>query len=354
MDSKDKNRDLSKLRDRLKGTSFPPAAVVGALASFVGTALSPKGRASEKTPIDAPLVQLSVSEKASVPSGLEMEYRPALVIGSAASTHPFRSFISGITVDSADKIYVLGDGDVRIFDFQGRFIRGFKAPEKAVCLAVGGDERIYFGREGRLDIYDSTGNRVGGFDVGEKGKGSAITAIRLAGNEILVADASRRYIRRYTKAGNQTGVIGTQNKTGGFMLPNRFLDIAVDGSGIVRATDTGRHRVSSWRLDGTPAGHFGKFGLRNPEDFVGCCNPVNIAVTPDGKIVTAEKVSARVKVFDASGKLIGLIGAENFDPMCTHLHLAADSRGRILVADPVRLEVKVFSSKNKSGGKTQI
>ena len=354
MDSKQKNRDSAKILDRLKGTCFPPAAVVGALASFVGTAFSPKGGASEKPSPNAPLVQLGVSERAAAYSGLEMEYRPVLVLGSGASAHAFRRSISGIAVDSADKIYVLGDGDVCIFNFQGIFDRSFKAPEKTLCVAVGVDERIYLGRNGRLDIYDSMGIRVGGFNVGEDGKGSAITAIKLTGREILVADASHRCIRRYTEAGNQTGVIGTQNKTGGFMLPNRFLDMAVDGSGMVRATDTGRHRVSSWHLDGTPAGHFGKFGLRNPEDFVGCCNPVNIAVTPDGKIVTAEKVSARVKVFDTSGKLVGLIGAENFDPMCTHLHLAADSRGRVLVADPVRLEVKVFSSENKSGGKTQI
>ena len=86
-----------------------------------------------------------------------------------------------------------------------------------------------------------------------------------------------------------------------------------------------------------------------PEDFVGCCNPVNIAFAPDGKIVTAEKVIPRIKVYTAEGKLLALIGPEHFDPKCTHLHLAIDSKGRILAADPVRLEVKVFSAV-KSGG----
>ena len=81
---------------------------------------------------------------------------------------------------------------------------------------------------------------------------------------------------------------------------------------------------------------------------------MNIAVAPDGKIVTAEKVIARIKVFDPSGKLLALIGPEPFDPMCTHLHLAVDSKGRIVVADPVRREVKVFSRKNPSIGNDQI
>ena len=134
------------------------------------------------------------------------------------------------------------------------------------------------------------------------------------------------------------------------MLPNRSLDMAIDAKGIVHATDTGRHQVTSWNFDGVPLAHFGKFGLSRPEDFVGCCNPVNIALMPDGKIVTAEKVAARVKVFDPEGNLISLIGSEHFDPKCVHLYLAVDSRKRILVADPVRLEVKVFSTAIQPGG----
>ncbi len=138
------------------------------------------------------------------------------------------------------------------------------------------------------------------------------------------------------------------------MLPNKSLDIDVDSAGVVRATDSGRHQVTSWTLDGTPAGAFGKFGMSDPADFVGCCNPVNLAVTRDGRIVTAEKMVARVKVYDAAGKLLALIGPENFDPACTHLPLAVDSKGRILAADPVRREIKVFSQAAKAASKTPL
>ena len=109
--------------------------------------------------------------------------------------------------------------------------------------------------------------------------------------------------------------------------------------------------MTSWGLEGEPLGYFGKFGLINPEDFVGCCNPVNLAVTADGSIVTAEKLIPRVKVYDPDGGLMALIGPENFDPKCTHLHLAVDSKGRILVADPIRLEIKGFSPAIGSGGR---
>jgi hypothetical protein len=127
------------------------------------------------------------------------------------------------------------------------------------------------------------------------------------------------------------------------MLPNGRLDVNVDAAGVVRATDTGRHQVTAWTLDGAPLGKFGKFGMQDPADFVGCCNPINVATTPDGKIVTSEKMVARVKVFEPDGRLLAVIGTEHFDPMCTQIHLAVDSKGRILAADPVRRRIQVFS-----------
>jgi hypothetical protein len=112
---------------------------------------------------------------------------------------------------------------------------------------------------------------------------------------------------------------------------------------VIRATDSGRHRVAAWAVDGSALAWFGKFGQTDPADFVGCCNPVNLAMTPDGKIVTGEKMVARVKVYEPDGMLLAVIGPEHFDQNAVHLHLAVDSTGRILVADPIRREVKVFS-----------
>jgi sugar lactone lactonase YvrE len=158
-----------------------------------------------------------------------------------------------------------------------------------------------------------------------------------------VADAAARFIRRHDPTGRQIGEIGNQNKTRGFILPNQWLDFDVDSSGVIRATDTGRHRVTAWALDGTALGFFGTFNQRDPRGFVGCCNPVNLALTPDGKVVTAEKMVARVKVYEPDGTLLAVIDPQHFDQKCTHLHLGTDSEGRILVADPVRRQVKVFA-----------
>jgi hypothetical protein len=267
--------------------------------------------------------------------------------------HPFRSSLAGTAAGPADRIYALGDAEMRIFEPDGRFVRGWKVAENAVCFAVGPDSRVYTGSPGRIEIYDQTGKHIGGFAAGEPDRPAHVTSIKLFRNEILVADGAAKFIRRYDERGKQLGLIGTQNKTGGFMLPNRSLDIAVDHArAIVYAGDSGRHRVTSWSVDGAPAGSFGRFGMRNPEDFVGCCNPVNIAVTPDGNIVTAEKVAARLKVYEPGGKLLAVIGPGHFDAACTFIRVAVDSKGRILAADPVRRHVLVFSPAAKEAGRS--
>lgn len=346
---KQKEAPEEKLLDRLR--KFPPAAIAGAFASFAEAAGKPAGEVhTRSTPsvANSPVVPASQKASGAIP-GLPQEYALETVLVGVDARRSLSRSLSGLAIDSADRVYVLGDGKVDIIDRNGETVKSWRAPEGAACIAVGSDERVYLGVAGKVEMFTGSGVRVGAFTVGD-GRDAKITSIKISGGEVLVADASARFIRKFDKSGSQVGEIGTQNKTHGFMLPNRALDFAVDSTGILRATDSGRHRVSSWTLDGKPAGDFGKFGLSKPEDFVGCCNPVNIAIAPDGRVVTAEKVSARVKVYDGSGKLLALIGSEYFDPAFVHLHLAVDSRGRIIVGDPVRREIKIFSAVVRAGG----
>jgi len=341
------------LLDRFRKSWFPPAAVVGAFAVFIAAAfrvrpmpkVTPKsaGQTVAPKPAEPPIKFVPTAR------GFDREYSQSAVLGGAASAHPFRRSLAGIAVDAGDKIYALGDDEVRIFSPDGNLVRNWKVSENASCLSVGSDERVYVGAASRVEICDAGGSRVGGFVAGEKDRPASITAVKIFRNEILIADAAARFVRRYDANGKQLGVIGTKNKTGNFILPNRSLDIVVDSNGVIRATDTGRHLVTAWALDGSPLGSFGKFGMSNPEDFVGCCNPVNLALTPDGKVVTAEKMVARVKVYEPDGKLLAVIGPEHFDPNCIHIHLAVDSKGRILAADPVRREIKIFAPVVKIG-----
>jgi hypothetical protein len=317
---------------------IPLASAVGAFSAFVGAALR-----TGPSPVANPQTAVSAYSPDPQPATrYEREYSASAVLGGSGSAHPFQRSLAGVAVGAGDRIFALGDGDVRIFEPDGGLVLGWKAAEAATCLTVGPDGRVYVGAPGRVEIYGPAGNRAGGFAAVEAGRPADITAIKVFRKEILVADAAARFIRRYDAGGRQLGAVGTRSKTGSFMLPNRWLDFDVDTKGVIRATDTGRHLVTAWALDGTPLGSFGKFGMKDPADFAGCCNPVNLALTPDGKIVTGEKMIARVKVYEPEGRLIAVIGAEHFDPACTHIYLAVDSKGRILAADPVRRLVKIF------------
>jgi len=281
--------------------------------------------------------------KSSQEGRYDQAYSQTAVLGGASSAAPFRRSLLGVAVGPGDRIHALGDGEVRVFEASGEPVLSWKAPDGALCLEAGADQRVYIGMPGRVAICDPRGNAVGGFAVGDARRPAFVTSIRVYRNEILAGDADARFIRRFDTGGKPLGTIGTQSKTGNFMLPNRSLDFDVDAKGVVRVADSGRHRVSSWALDGSPLGFFGRFGQFKLEDFVGCCNPVNVAVAPDGKIVTAEKVAARLKVFEPDGRLLAVIGPGPFDPMCTFIHLAVDAKGRILAADPVRRAIITFS-----------
>ena len=329
-------------RERVSARWLPIASVVGAVGVVAAAVLRPGGAPPAAPSAGSPGAAPRVPPPAQPAPALPQRYARTTVVVGPGKPGEFRRSLSGLALGPHDAIYALGDDEVRVFEGAGRLARTWKVPEKATCLAVASDLRVGVGSSGRVDLYSDTGVHSGGFAAGTRDKPADVTAIRLVRDEVLVADAAARVIRRYDLRGTERGVIGDKNKTGGFMLPNRSLDFDVDRSGVVHATDTGRHQVTSWTLDGTMVASFGKFGMTKPEDFVGCCNPVNVAVVPDGSIVTAEKMVARVKVYGKDRTLLALIGPENFDPMCWHIYVAVDSTGRIVTADPERRTIAVF------------
>jgi hypothetical protein len=328
--------------ERLSRRMLPLASVVGAFGVVAAAVLRPGAAAPPERPAGPPAPAPGLPPPAGPSPPLPHQYaRTAVVVGPGLAGE-FRQSLSGVALGPRDAVYALGDGEVRVFDTAGRLARTWKVPETASCLGVAPDGRVAVGSPGRVDVYSDSGTHVGGFAAGTRETPADVTAVRWLHDSVLVADAVARVIRRCDIRGTEHGVIGAQNKTGGFMLPNKSLDFAVDAAGVVYATDTGRHRVTSWTLDGTMVASFGKFGMAKPEDFVGCCNPVNVAVAPDGSIVTAEKMIARVKVFDKDRSLLAVIGPEQFDPMCRHIHVDVDSTGRIVAADPERRTVAIF------------
>jgi hypothetical protein len=99
----------------------------------------------------------------------------------------------------------------------------------------------------------------------------------------------------------------------------------------------------------SPAGELlGSFGQSGTgiEQFVGCCNPSDFTLLSDGRIVTAEKGIARVKVYQPDGHFVSVVaGPDSFSGNRQGLGLAADANGHVLVLEPGTNRIKMFAEK---------
>jgi len=278
-----------------------------------------------------------------------MEYRQVLTIsGKGSGPEHFASTLRGIAIGGDDQLYAVGDSTLKVFDAQGKLLRHWRTGRPGYCVSVGDGGRVWVGEAEQLEIFDAAGKLVNSWRDPELL--GLVTAIDFTPENVLVADARDRSIRRFDRKGKFLHNIGKDNRMKGFMIPNGILDFAVDGQGVIHATNPGKHRIEHYTSAGKLLGHFGRFDGIDPKGFPGCCNPTNLTVTAEDHIVVTEKAGPRAKIFDAEGELLTVVATEVFDPNCKNMDLAVDSQGRIYVVDTVRLAVFVFAPASGAGG----
>jgi len=269
-------------------------------------------------------------------------YRPAHRIGGKGTGESqFSDALHGIALDSEDRIYAVGDSAVKVFSAEGTLLRQWKTAQPGLCVAVDGDGRVWIGQWRQVEIFDSEGTLVDTWHDPETL--GLVTAIGFAGEDVFLADARARWIRRFDRTGKLLNNIGDKHRKGGFHIPNGVVDFAIDDDGILHVANPGMHRVERYRADGELLGHFGRFDGRDPAGFPGCCNPTNLTLDRSGRVIVSEKAGPRVKVYDPEGELVTVVTDDAFDPGAKNMDLVVDSGGRIFVADTVRLDIRVFS-----------
>lgn len=254
--------------------------------------------------------------------------------------------LRGIAIDASDRIYLAGDGGIRVLDPAGGPPRAWETTGPPQCVAVDAKGEVCVGLTTRVERYSPDGKLIRSW--GEKGKGqgqlSIVTGIAARDGRVYVADAARWRILCFASDGDLVQEFGEPTESPkyvGIICRRPFLDCAVDANGVVHATNPGMLRVERHSRDARLLGFWGEQG-EGPEQFCGCCNPTNIALMPGGRVVTSEKTQPRVKVYDAHGKMLAHIGEEHFSEDAEGLDLAVDSRGRIHVVDPGTGKVLVF------------
>lgn len=269
---------------------------------------------------------------AGVPSGLRTWRQVARI---DTGFRPPRVLAAG-----GGKVYVAGGQAVRVYDEDGRVAGEWQLSGEPSALAVAKDGRVLVALGDRLAIHGPDGAERAHWPVGEKAYVIAVAATEAG---LFVTDAIGHTVRQYDESGRLIRTLDGKGSPDeiGFVIRSGYFDLAPAPDGLLRIVNPGKLRVEAWTYDGQRCFYWGK-AAATVDGFAGCCNPANIAILPDGRIVTAEKgvAPAKVKVFERDGpqtevaKVTGVVAvAADFADAKIPLDVAVDSRGRILVLE---------------------
>jgi hypothetical protein len=261
-----------------------------------------------------------------------------------------------IAVGPEDRLYVAAGNYVSVLDREGGRINQIVLASPALCVAVAREGTIYAGRRDHVEVFDREGQPLATWE--SPGKKAWLTGLAVGENEVFAADAGNRVVLRYDKSGKLAGRIGEKNKERGIpglIVPSPYLDVKLARDGLLRVNNPGRHRVENYTASGDLELAWGKPSTAI-EGFCGCCNPVGLALLPDGRCVTCEKGLPRVKIYSSDGAFDCVVaGPESFPENwqkcsledCTMggLDAAVDSAGRIYVLDLIAADVRVMAKK---------
>jgi hypothetical protein len=255
--------------------------------------------------------------------------------------------VRGLAVGPRGRVYVAGDQLVRVYNGKRQPERDLALPGPPRCLAVASDGRLYVGLADQVTVLSPTGERLTSWPV--PGKRTFVTGIALSADRVFVADAGNRVVLQYTPEGKLLGAFGPGSGPAqgpALRIPSPHLDVAVSAAGLVWIANPGLHTVNAFRPDNTLVASWSQSAY-DINGFCGCCNPTDLAVLPEGGIVTSEKGVPRVKVYSPGGQLQSVVaGPEAFRPETVGLDLAVEGAGTILVLDPSHRSVRFFTRKS--------
>jgi len=255
------------------------------------------------------------------------------------------------------RLYVAAGNSVLVLDQSGVLLRFLAASSPVRSIALAPDGTLFAGVKDHIEVFDEQSKRTAVWDA-PKGR-PLLTGIAVSADEVFVADAGNRIVWRYDRSGRFLRRIGEKDahrNIEGFVVPSPFFDVKLGHDGLLRVTNPGRHRVEIYTFDGDLEFFWGKAGAAI-DAFCGCCNPCNLDLLPDGRVVTFEKGLPRVKIFSMKGELecVAASPASFADPAQgrtvenqeSHggLDGVVDASGNILVLDLLGGDIQVFAPK---------
>jgi hypothetical protein len=261
--------------------------------------------------------------------------------------------LSGIAIDDRFRIFVCGNQQVAVFDTTGIRTGGFKIDTIASCIALSGSD-LYIGIGPRVSNYSYEGVKSADFKA--YNSEGYITSVSKNGDFVYAADAINKIVLKYTNDGTLIQEIGRKDSltgSSGFVLPSLYFDIAFGSFNDLWVVNTGMLRLENFTTSGNLQSVWETASPGN-NGFIGCCNPVHIAILPNGSFVTYEKGIDMIKVFDPTGQLHCLVaGAGSFKGNADYLlgnnnlvkDLVTDTNGHIYILDAYN-RINIFADKD--------
>lgn len=243
---------------------------------------------------------------------------------------------------------VAGDRLLRVVEPDGQVSSSMTISGEATAVAMGHDGTIYVAMKDRVTQITTGSSAVAQGDWTPLAKDSHITSIAVAKDAVYVADAGRRAGRvlKFDLNGKFLAEIAAKDDAKGIpgiLTPSAHMDLAIAPDGNIWVANPGRHQLELYSPDGTLQRYWGSAGT-TIDTFLGCCNPSDFAMLSDGRIVTAEKGIARVKIYQSDGHFESVVATpDQFGGNRAGLDLATDAQGRVLLLEPGTRGIRIFA-----------
>ena len=266
---------------------------------------------------------------------------------------------SAVAVGADGRIYIAGDEKITIYTSGFSVQTEVELKGEPTCVEVETDGTMVVCVKSDVIFINPTGVEIDRWTI--PADNAILTSVTMDNENVFVADAVNKLVWRLDHDGNVVGKIGQKDpdrNIPGIVIPSAYFDIASYPDGLLRVVNPGRHWIEAYTSDGDREWYWGTSGV-NIKGFSGCCNPVALAVLPDGGFVTAEKGLVRVKVYDADGEFVGVVAGPDqlgwVEPLricktpeeckAKGFDVAVDKQGRIYVLDTLRNVVRIFEKK---------
>ncbi len=323
------------------------AAVLGALAALValvtafGLALVPRSQAK---PEDYLAYSLGDLDRVADDKILYREDAPVKVPAGADES------LAGLCLLPDGGLAVSGGPSLFVYDRSRTFVRQFTVGAPAAALAVRpgtNPPALYVALRDHLEIWSVDGRKLDEWtSLGEK---ALIASIAVSPEAVYAADAGDKNVVQYDSGGRLVRFITLKTGDGGsgFLVPGVCFDVAAGVDGSLWAVDPGRRRVCRVSPTGEILAAWGKTSTAL-DGFYGCCNPVNVALFPDGSFAVQEKGLLRIKLYGRTGAFQGVVaGPKSFHPSLSSLDLAVGPDGTVYAADSHLKTIRVFTRKGE-------